>query len=144
MHCIDTQDASSWLTVELGFRVKRNDDVAPALNRYLRLPSSAAEACILSATPGARRLIRKFLLPGAAALALGCAAWPSSGYAQYIDAMHDAEGRCQKGAAAACGEAKNLFATYCAHLADPSACTGSKYDPSVTRANSPLTKSGLV
>jgi hypothetical protein len=54
---------------------KRNDDVAPDLNRYLRLPSSAAEVCILSAMPGARRLIRKFLLPGAVALAFaGCAA----------------------------------------------------------------------
>jgi predicted aspartyl protease len=80
-------------------------------------------------------LIRKFLLSGAVAFALGCAAaWPSSGYAQYIDAMHDAEGRCQHGDAAACGEAKNLFATYCAHLADPSAYSGSKYDPSVPRA----------
>ena len=102
-----------------GLPHKRNDNAAPALNRRLRLSSSAAEVCILSATPGAPRLIRKFLLPGAAALAFGCvAAWPSSGYAQYIDAMHDAEGRCQHGDAAACGEAKNLFAAYCAHLTD--------------------------
>jgi hypothetical protein len=75
MHRIDTQDAPSWLTVEPDPHIKRNDDVAPALNRHLRLPSSAAEVCILSATPGGRRLTRKFLLPGAVALVLaGCAA----------------------------------------------------------------------
>src|SRR5215472_2732260 len=50
-----------------GLPHKRNDNAAPALNRRLRLSSTAAEVCILSATPGAPRLIRKFLLPGAVA-----------------------------------------------------------------------------